>query len=30
MLAHLVGRADEGYRANEAGSAQAERAVRGG
>jgi WXG100 family type VII secretion target len=30
MLAHLVGRADDGYRANEAGSAQAERAVRGG
>ncbi|OBB67192.1 WXG100 family type VII secretion target [Mycobacterium sp. 852014-50255_SCH5639931] len=30
MLAHLVGQAGEGYQANEAGSAQAERAVRGG
>ncbi|OBF51271.1 secretion protein [Mycobacterium sp. 852002-53434_SCH5985345] len=30
MLARLVGQAGEGYRANEAGSAQAERAVRGG
>lgn len=29
-MAHLVGQAGEGYRANEAGSAQAERAVRGG
>ena len=30
MLAHLVGHTGEGYQANEAGSAQAERAVRGG
>ncbi|OBH91790.1 WXG100 family type VII secretion target [Mycobacterium sp. E2733] len=30
MLAHLVGEAGEGYEANEAGSAQAERAVCGG
>jgi len=30
MLAHLVGRAGEGYQANEAGSARAEGAVRGG
>jgi WXG100 family type VII secretion target len=30
MLAHLVGQTGEGYQANEAGSAQAERAVRGG
>ena len=30
MLAHLVGRADAAYRGNEVGSAQAERAVRGG
>ncbi|OBG92282.1 secretion protein [Mycobacterium sp. E3251] len=30
MLGHLVGQAGEGYQANEAGSAQAERAVRGG
>ncbi|GAA4291127.1 WXG100 family type VII secretion target [Mycobacterium paraffinicum] len=30
MLAHLVGEAGEGYQANEAGSARAERAVRGG
>lgn len=30
MLAHLVGQAGEGYRGNEAGSAQAERSVRGG
>ncbi len=30
MLARLVGQAGEGYQANEAGSAQAERAVRSG
>lgn len=30
LLAHLVGQAGEGYQSNEAGSAQAERAVRGG
>ncbi|OBG61613.1 MULTISPECIES: WXG100 family type VII secretion target [unclassified Mycobacterium] len=30
MLARLVGEAGEGYQANEAGSAAAERAVRGG
>lgn len=30
LLANLVGQAGEGYRSNEAGSAQAERAVRGG
>lgn len=30
MLAHLVGRAGAGYQGNEAASAQAERAVRGG
>ncbi|OJZ76299.1 secretion protein [Mycobacterium paraffinicum] len=30
LLAHLVGQAGEGYRANEAGSAGAERAVLGG
>ncbi len=30
MLAHLVGQAGEGYQANEAGSARAERAVHGG
>lgn len=29
MLARLVGQAGEGFQANEAGSAQAERAVRG-
>ncbi|OBI43217.1 WXG100 family type VII secretion target [Mycobacterium colombiense] len=30
MLAHLVGRAGGAYQSNEAGSARAERAVRGG
>ncbi|OBH75231.1 WXG100 family type VII secretion target [Mycobacterium scrofulaceum] len=30
MLGHLVGQASEGYQANEAGSAAAERAVLGG
>ncbi|BBY04148.1 WXG100 family type VII secretion target [Mycobacterium seoulense] len=30
LLAHLVGQAGEGYQSNEAGSAHAERAVRGG
>ncbi|OBJ15018.1 WXG100 family type VII secretion target [Mycobacterium sp. 1245801.1] len=30
MLAHLVGQAGGAYQANEAGSAQAERGVRGG
>ena len=30
MLAHLVGQAGGAYQSNEAGSAQAERAVRGG
>ena len=30
MLAHRVGQAGDGYQRNEAGSAQAERAVRGG
>ncbi|OBB94006.1 WXG100 family type VII secretion target [Mycobacterium sp. 852002-40037_SCH5390672] len=30
MLAHLVGQASGAYQGNEAGSAQAERAVRGG
>lgn len=30
LLAHLVGQASEAYQSNEAGSAQAERGVRGG